>query len=191
MTQRNGRPASTMSRNGHPARQPAWLTAPRTPLPRPPRQAAVTAARLIAVAGLSIDAYVHLDLASTYAEAQAPVNEGTLFRAEAVLALLTGLALITSARRLPFALSLAVSASALTVMLVSRYVDLGPLGPFPDLYDPVRFPEKLWAAGGEAAAVVASAAGILLLRIRTRLRCGTATAVRASRHRGSRSSSPG
>jgi hypothetical protein len=180
-----------MPRNAHPARRSAWLTAPRTWLPRSPRQAAVAAARLIAVAGLSIDAYVHLDLASTYAEAQAPVNEGTLFRAEAVLALLTGLALIMSARRLPFVLGLAVSASALTVMLVSRYVDVGSLGPFPDLYDPVWFPEKLWAAGGEAAAVIASVAGILLLSIHARLRCGTATAVRASRRPGSRSRSPG
>jgi hypothetical protein len=192
MTQRNGRPAvaRTMSRNAHPARRPAWLTAPRTRLPGSPRQAAVAAARLIAVAGLSIDACAHLDLASTYAEAQAPVNEETLFRAEAVLALLAGLALITSARRLPFVLGLAVSASALTLMLVSRYLELGPLGPSPDLYDPVWFPEKLCAAGGEAAAVIASVAGILLLRIRTRVRCGTATAVRASRRRGSRSSSP-
>jgi len=190
MTQRNGRPASTMSRNAHPARRSAWLTAPRTRLPRSPRQAAVAAARLIAVAGLSIDAYVHLDLASTYAETQAPVNEGTLFRAEAVLALLTGLALIMSARRLPFVLGLAVSASALTLMLVSRYVELGPLGPFPELYDPVWFPEKLWAAGGEAAAVIGSVAGILFLSIRARPRCGTAPAVRASRRRGGRSSSP-
>lgn len=69
------------------------------------REAAVAAARLIAVAGLSIDAYVHLDLASTYAEGQAPINEGILFRAGAVLALLTGLALITLARRLPFVLA--------------------------------------------------------------------------------------
>jgi hypothetical protein len=192
MTPRNGRPAaaSTMSRNAHPARRSTWLTASRTWLPRSPGQGAVAAARLIAVAGLSIDAYVHLDLASTYAEAQAPVNEGILFRAEAVLALLTGLALITSARRLPFVLGFAVSASALTLMLVSRYVDLGPIGPFPDLYDPVWFPEKLWAAGGEAAAVIASVAGILLLRTRTRLHCGTAPAVRASRLRGSRSGSP-
>jgi len=192
MTRRDGRPAAvgTLFRNAHPARRSTWRTAPRTWLPRSPGQAAVAAARLIAVAGLSIDAYVHLDLASTYAEAQAPVNEGILFRAEAVLALLTGLALITSARRLPFVLGFAVSASALTLMLVSRYVDLGPIGPFPDLYDPVWFPEKLWAAGGEAAAVIASVAGILLLSIRTRLRRGTAPAVRAPRRRGSRSGSP-
>lgn len=191
MTRHNVRPAaaSTVSRNAHPAGRSTWPTAPRTWLPRSPRQAAVAAARLIAVAGLSIDAYVHLDLASTYAEAQAPVNEGILFRAEAVLALLTALALITSARRLPFVLGLAVSASAFTLMLVSRYVDLGPIGPFPNLYDPVWFPEKLWAAGGEAAAAIASVAGILLLSIGTRP--GTAPAARASLRRGSTSGCPG
>jgi hypothetical protein len=129
----------------------------------------VAAVRLIAVAGLGIDAYVHLDLASTYSEAQAPINEGVLFRAEAVLAILTAVTLILAARRLTFLIAFAVSASALTLMLVSRYVDLGPLGPFPDLYDPVWFAEKLWAAFGEAAAAVASVAGLLLVgRFRAR-----------------------
>jgi len=133
----------------------------------------VAAVRLIAVAGLSIDAYVHLDLASAYAEAKAPINEGILFRAEAALALLAALALIASARRLPLVLGFAVSASALALMLLSVYVDLGPLGPFPDLYDPVWFPAKLWAAGGEAAAAIASVAGILLLNFRPRLHRGS------------------
>jgi hypothetical protein len=80
---------------------------------------------------------VHLDLASAYGEAAAPISEAALFRAEAVLALLAALVLIRSARRLTFLAGLAVSASALTLMLVSRYADLGSFGPFPDLYDPV------------------------------------------------------
>lgn len=168
MTERNGRPvaASTMTRDGASGRPSRWLTALRSGLPRSPGTAAVAVARLITVVGLGIDAYVHLDLAPTYSEAQAPVNEGILFRAEAVLALLTALVLILCARRLSFLLAFAVSASALTLMLVSRYVDLGPLGPFPDLYDPVWFAEKLWGAFGEAAAGLASLAGILLLSIR-------------------------
>ena len=121
-----------MSRNARPARRPTWLTVLRTWLPRASRQAAVVAARLIAAAGLSIDAYVRLDLASTYSEAQAVINEGVLSRGEATLALLAGRALLTSQRRRAFVLGFAVSASAFTVMLVSRYVDLGPIGPFPD-----------------------------------------------------------
>jgi hypothetical protein len=192
MKQRNGRPAAdrTMSPSARPEHRPAWLAALRPQRPASPRQAAIVAVSLIAVAGLSIDAYVHLDLASTYAEAQAPINEGVLFRAEAVLGLLTAFALITSRRRLPFVLGFAVAASALTLMLVSRYVDLGPIGPFPDLYDPVWFPEKLWAAGGEAAAGIASVAGILLLSIRTGPRRSAAIAARSSRRPGKRSGSP-
>jgi hypothetical protein len=66
--------------------------------------------------GLVIDAYVHLDLASAYSGALAPVNEGILFRAEAVLALLAAAALILPARgcawRLTFLPGLVISASA-------------------------------------------------------------------------------
>jgi hypothetical protein len=168
MTELNGRPvaAGTTSPDAAAGRPSRWLTALRSMSPRPPGSAAVAAARLITVVGLGIDAWVHLDLASTYAEARAPISEGVLFRAEAVLALLTALVLILSARRLSFLLGFAVSASALTLMLLSRYVDFGSFGPFPDLYDPVWFAEKLWAAFGEAAAGMASLAGILLLSIR-------------------------
>lgn len=107
-----------------------------------------------------------------------------------MLALLTALALILWARRLSFLLGFAVSATALALMLVSRYVDLGPFGPFPDLYDPVWFPEKLWAASGEAAAAAASLAGLLLLSVRTGLR-RTGKAPGASGHRGGRFSARG
>ena len=190
MTARNGRrpAASIISRSGPPARQPGRLAALRMRRPGSPREAAAAAARLIAAVGLAIDAYVHLDLASTYSEAQAPINEGVLFRAEAVLALITVIALTIFRRRLPFVLGLAVSASALTLILVTRYVDLGPLGPFPNLYDPVWYPEKVWAAGAEAGAAAASIAGILLLGIRRRPRPDT---MHQQRHQnGSRFSSP-
>lgn len=182
MRQRNGRRAAagTISEDPPAAGSSAWLTALRARLDGSPHSSVVAAARLVAAAGLSIDAYVHLDLASTYAEARAPVNEGVLFRAEAVLALLAAVALIISAKRLPLMAGFAVSASALTVMLVSRYVDLGTLGPFPDLYDPVWFAEKLYAAGGEAAATIASVAGLLVLSLRARPHRGTQAAARRS-----------
>lgn len=125
-------------------------------------EAAVLAVRLIAAAGLGIDAYVHLRLAPTYAEGGGQINEGVLFRAEAALALLTALIIILAGRRFSFLLGFAVPASALAVMLVSRYADLGALGPLPDLYDPVWFPEKLLAAFAEGAASVAALTGIFL-----------------------------
>jgi hypothetical protein len=187
MTDLNGRPgaASTTSPGATAGRPSRWLTTLRRRFPRSPGPAAVALLRLITVAGLGIDAWVHLDLASTYSEAQAPVSEGVLFRAEAVLALLAALAVIVSARRLSFLAGLAVSASALTLMLVSRYADLGSLGPFPDLYDPVWFAEKLWAACGEAVASMACLAGILLLGYRARL-SSAGPAPGGSGHRGGR-----
>lgn len=171
----DSRPVAPGSTSHGPARPlPRQRPAPRSWLPRSPRAMTVTAAGLIAAAGLAIDAYVHLDLASTYSEIPAPVNEGILFRAEALLALLAAIALLVPARRqvrrLTFLLGLTVAGSALALMLVSRYVDIGAFGPFPDLYDPVWYPEKLWAAAGEGAAAAAALAGLLLLSIRTRPR---------------------
>lgn len=46
--------------------------------------------------------------------------------------------------------------------LISRYVDLGAIGAFPDLYEPVWYPEKAIAAVGEAFALLAA----VLLAIR-------------------------
>jgi hypothetical protein len=127
---------------------------------------AALAARLVTAAGLGIDAFVHADLASIYAEGGGAINEGVLFRVEAVLAALTAIAVILTGRRLAFLAALVVSASALALMLISRYTDLGTLGPFPDLYDPVWFPEKLWAAFGEGAAALAALTGVIVCGVR-------------------------
>lgn len=113
-------------------------------------------------AGLAIDAYVHFDLASQYAESGGAINEGILFRVEAVVAVLTALAVIATGRLVSYLAALLVAGSALAVMLVSRYVDLGPLGPFPNLYDPVWFPEKLLAALAEGAAFATALAGVIV-----------------------------
>lgn len=118
--------------------------------------------RAVIAAGLVIDAYVHLDLASVYAEGGGTINEGVLFRAEAVAALLAAAAVAVIGRRVCYLAGLAVAASALIVMLVARYVDVGQLGPFPDPYDPVWFPEKLLAAFAEGAASVMALAGAII-----------------------------
>jgi hypothetical protein len=125
--------------------------------------------RAATAAGLVIDAYVHLDLASAYAEAGGTISEGLLFRAEAAVAVATAAVVAVIGRRSSYLAGLAVAASALIVMLVSRYVDIGPLGSLPDLYDPVWFPEKLLAAFAEGAATVMALAGAIVTgRVRNR-----------------------
>jgi hypothetical protein len=75
------------------------------------------AARILTAAGLSISAFVHADLASTYAEGGGTISEGALFRAEAVLASLIALALVLNGRRLWLVLGFGVAAPALAAQL--------------------------------------------------------------------------
>ena len=125
-------------------------------------QWALWTARIATAAGLAIDAYVHFDLAATYAESGGAVNEGVLFRAEAVAAVLAAAVVIASGRLAALLAGLVVAGSALTVMLISRYAFIGPIGPFPSLYDPVWFPEKVLAAFAEGAACAAALAGAII-----------------------------
>ena len=126
------------------------------------RRWASLVARITVAVGLAVDAYVHLNLAPTYAEGGGLVNEGLLFRAEAAAALLTAIAIAATGRRVCYLAAIMVAVSALAVLLVSRYADLGAIGPFPDLYDPVWFPEKLLAAFAEGAASLAALLGFIL-----------------------------
>jgi hypothetical protein len=126
------------------------------------RPAQLGAARFLVVAGLVVDGYVHFNLASTYAEAGGVINEGVLFSAEAVAALLAALVVAIYGNRSSYLAAFAVAASAVAVLLVSRYVDLGAIGPFPDLYDPVWFGEKVLAAVAEGVAALAALVGLIL-----------------------------
>ncbi len=59
-----------------------------------------TVLTVIVAAGLAIDAYVHLDLASTYDVVKtSTLSQGDLFRVEAVLAIVAGVALLVRPRR--------------------------------------------------------------------------------------------
>ncbi|MFJ5103508.1 hypothetical protein [Streptomyces sp. NPDC088554] len=127
------------------------------------------AARLLAAAALAWDAYLHAHLADRYDAVSESVSQGDLFRIEAGLAALAAL-LVLVWRRLPgdlFAWS--VATGGLALLLVYRYVDVGTLGPFPNMYEPVWFTDKRLAVIAEAVAVLAT---IYLLATHTRRRRG-------------------
>ncbi len=126
------------------------------------RRTLLGSARVLVVAGLAVDGYVHFHLASTYAEAGGVINEGVLFSAEGVAALLGALVVAIYGNRASYLAAFAVAASAVAALLVSRYVDLGAIGPLPDLYDPIWFGEKVLAAAVEAIAALAALVGLIL-----------------------------
>lgn len=122
------------------------------------------ALRLITVAGLVVDAVIHLQLASLY-QLAAPggIGQGNLFRVEAGVAILVGLYLLLRGGRLAYAAAFVVAASALVAVLLYRYVDVPALGPIPSMYEPLWFAKKTATAVAEAVATVAALAGLLLV----------------------------
>jgi hypothetical protein len=61
--------------------------------------------------------------------------------------------------------ALAVAASALGAVLLYRYMDVGALGPLPDMYENTwQVPGKPLSAAAEAAAVVLATLGLLVHR---------------------------
>jgi plastocyanin len=117
--------------------------------------------RLLVAAGLAVDAYVHADLAPAYDGIRASISQGDLFRIEAGLAAAAALIVLVVGRRTGFGLAFAVAASALGPLLLYRYVDVGRLGPLPNMYEPSWFAEKTIAAVAEAAAAAAALTGLL------------------------------
>jgi hypothetical protein len=81
----------------------------------------------------------------------ATVSQGELFRAEAVLAVAAGLLVLLWPRPGSWVAALGVGASALAAVLLYRYVDVGAVGPLPDLYENTwQVPGKLLSAYAEA-----------------------------------------
>ncbi|WP_052707342.1 hypothetical protein [Streptomyces rubellomurinus] len=118
----------------------------------------------VTAAALAVDAAVHADLAPDYDFGPGP-TQGTLFRVEAAAACLAALLVLFAGRRFAvWAFAFLVSASALGAVLLYSHVDVGALGPLPNMYDPVWYPQKTASAVAEAVGTAAALAGLLLSR---------------------------
>jgi hypothetical protein len=118
--------------------------------------------RVGTAAALGIDATVHLQNASTYDNVKATFTQGGLFRVEAGVAIAAALLVLVWPRRVSWIVAFLVAASALGAVLLYRYVDVGPLGPFPNMYENTwQVPGKLLSAYAEGAAVVLAGLGLL------------------------------
>jgi hypothetical protein len=118
--------------------------------------------RVATAAALGIDTYVHAHDASHYDfPGGGAISQGNLFRIEAAAAALVALLLLIWRHRAVWLVAFAVAASALGALLLYRYIDVGVLGPLPNMYEPTwAVPGKQLAAWAEAVAVLTSAAGV-------------------------------
>jgi hypothetical protein len=134
---------------------------------------------VVAAAGLGIDAFTHLDLARLYRfNTTGTVNEGVLFQIEAALAIVAGLWILLRPGVLSSAFTLLVAGGGAFVLLLYRYVNVGKIGPIPNMYDPGWFTEKKWSLAGELVAVGASL--VLLVLALVSHRSSRRTGVRRS-----------
>jgi hypothetical protein len=116
--------------------------------------------RLLTTAGLAIDVYVHWHLAPGFdglkGSGSPRVSQGELFRVEATAALLAMVLVLLVRGRAAAAVAFLVAAGGLAAVLLYRYVDVGALGPLPDMYDPTWYTEKTLSAVAEAIAALAA-----------------------------------
>jgi hypothetical protein len=119
---------------------------------------------LVTAALLVIDAYVHLHDAHLYGNgAGGTVTEGSLFRLEGAVAIVIALALLVRPHWVVWLLALLVAASAATAVYLYTYVDVGALGPLPDMYEPTwALPGKRLTAAAEIAATATAGLGLAL-----------------------------
>jgi hypothetical protein len=109
-----------------------------------------------------VDAVVHWQNAPAYDAIGTTLTQGALFRAEAAVAVAVGLLVLIRPRPSSWIAAMLVAASALAAVLLYRYVDVGQLGPLPDMYENSwQVPGKLLPAYAEGAAVLLAGLGLL------------------------------
>lgn len=117
----------------------------------------------VTAVALVIDAVVHYQLASTYQSAfPGGVGGGTIFRVEAVVAVLAAAYVLIRRSRPSFAVAFVVAISAFGAVLLYRYVDIPAVGPIPAMYEPIWFFEKSLSAVAEGVGALTAAIGFVV-----------------------------
>lgn len=116
--------------------------------------------RLLTVAALAVDVYVHASLASTFDPIKATFSQGQLFRVEAAAAAVAGVLILAWANRVTWLFALLVLVGGLAAVLFYALVDPGQLGPLPDMYDPSWTPAKTVSAVAEALGALFAGIGL-------------------------------
>jgi uncharacterized MAPEG superfamily protein len=115
------------------------------------------ALRAATAAALVIDAVVHFQDAHFYdANTGSLLDQGQLFRIQAVAAIIVALAVLVWPRWPTWLLAFLVAAGACAAVVTYNYVDVGPIAGLPNMYEPS------WGPPGKVVSALAEGAGALL-----------------------------
>ena len=128
--------------------------------------------RVLAAAALGVSAYVHLHLANTHAY-PGTISGTDLFRVQGVTAAVVAAVLLVTGNRWAWVAAALVGLASFGAVMLYRYVDVGAIGPLPNMYDATwrPSPDKLLSALVEIAVPVLWVAH-LTVRARTRTGAG-------------------
>ena len=119
------------------------------------------ALQVLTAGALAVSAYLHVDLAQGYDVIGEQVTMGELFRAQAAVAGLAALALLVRPTRATWAFAALVGFGSLAALVLTVYVAVPSIGPFPRIYEPAWFFEATASAVAAALAAAAAATGFL------------------------------
>ncbi len=141
---------------------------PRSGLTRRPtadRSGSELVLRVVTAFALAVSAYIHVDLARrVYGLSSQQLTLGDLFLGQAAAATGAALALLVRPGWLTWALAALVGFGSLAPLVLTVYVAVPAIGPFPAIYEPGWYPEKTAAAVAAGLAGAAGTAGLLLTR---------------------------
>lgn len=122
--------------------------------------------RLITAAALGVSAYVHVAVAQGPLLADGQITLAGMFVGQAAVATLAALWLIGRDTRPAWTAAAVIGVVSFAALVLSVYVQIPAIGPFPALYEPDWYGDKVLAA--LSAAVAAFLAAIGLTRSRGR-----------------------
>lgn len=99
--------------------------------------------RVITAGALAGSGYLHLHLASRYAPIRtSTLSQQDLFVVQAVLAFVVAALLLLWGRLPAVIAALLLGAATLAAIVTYRYVNVGTIGPLPDMYEPIWYTQK-------------------------------------------------
>ena len=110
------------------------------------------ALRVLATAALGVSAYVHLHLAHLYAY-PGTISGTDIFRAQGATAIVVAVVLLATGHRWAWMAAALLGLASFGAVMLYRYVDVGAIGPLPNMYDATwqPSPDKLLSALVEIA----------------------------------------
>jgi hypothetical protein len=130
--------------------------------------------RAATAAALIVDAVVHFQDAHFYdANTGSLLDQGQIFRIQAVAAIIVALAVLIWPRWPSWLLAFLIAASACAAVVTYNYVDIGPIAGLPNMYEPSWGPPgKVLSAWAEGTGAVLALTGLIRELARRRAASG-------------------